>query len=97
LHPKSDIGRTDDENSLYPSQKEPAGLRGQSDTDIKGANGHGPLNQSFLTDSENGGAASVTQQREIEKLIKQGFSEYAACVQVLAADHPLDCGCEVCG
>ena len=36
------------------------------------------------------------QQREIQQLVKRGFSEYAARAQVLAADHPLDCECEVC-
>ena len=97
LHPKPGVGRTDDENSLYLNQKEPVGLRVQSSTDIKGANGHGPLNPGLLEDSENGGAASVVQQREIDRLVKSGFSEYAAKVQVLAPDHPLDCECEVCG
>lgn len=40
--------------------------------------------------------SSEEQQREIQQLIKRGFSEYAARAQVLAADHPLNCDCEVC-
>ncbi len=41
--------------------------------------------------------ATKDQQHEIQQLIKRGYSEYAARVQVLAKDHPLDCECEVCG
>lgn len=42
-------------------------------------------------------SVGVSQQREIDQLMKKGFSEYAARAEVLAKDHPLDCECEVCG
>ena len=93
---KPGADRTDTEKVAYLSQKDEARLRGPSANGVKGANGHGLLNQDLSTSSRNGGASSEAQQREIEKLIKSGFSEYAARVQVLAADHPLDCDCEVC-
>lgn len=45
----------------------------------------------------NPASVGVSQQREIDQLMKKGFSEYAARAEVLAKDHPLDCECEVCG
>ena len=42
------------------------------------------------------GKRRTEEERRIQELIKQGFSEYGARVTVLAKDHPLDCDCEVC-
>lgn len=53
----------------------------------------GPLQPS--SNSSPVRAHPETAQR-IRRLIDQGFSEYAARVEVLAKDHALDCGCEVC-
>jgi putative DNA primase/helicase len=36
------------------------------------------------------------QARRVQKLVRQGFSEDSARKEVLAADHPLGCGCGVC-
>jgi hypothetical protein len=44
-----------------------------------------------------GSSATLEQLQQIRDLKGQGFSEYAARVEVLAKDHPLDCECEVCG
>lgn len=54
--------------------------------------------------STNSVSSSVTsveepaeeQEREIRQLVNQGFSNYAARAEVLAKDHPIGCGCEVC-
>lgn len=54
--------------------------------------------------STNNFSSSVTsveesaeeQEREIRQLVKQGFSDFAARAEVLAKDHPIGCGCEVC-
>ena len=39
---------------------------------------------------------TAEQTREIRRLVGEGFSEWGARGEVLAKDHPLDCGCEVC-
>jgi putative DNA primase/helicase len=36
------------------------------------------------------------QARRVQELVRQGFSEDSARKEVLAAYHPLDCGCGVC-
>jgi hypothetical protein len=35
-------------------------------------------------------------KHRIRRLVREGWSEYAARAEVLAKDHPLDCECEVC-
>jgi putative DNA primase/helicase len=40
---------------------------------------------------------SEEQESRIAALVGKGFSQSAARAEVLAADHPLDCECEVCG
>ncbi len=42
------------------------------------------------------GEASEDQQRQMRALVRRGFSEGSARAEVLAKDHPLGCGCEVC-
>ncbi len=42
------------------------------------------------------GTPSEDQERRINQLVRNGFSEWAARAEVLAKDHPLDCDCEVC-
>jgi putative DNA primase/helicase len=39
---------------------------------------------------------SESQERRIHELVRQGFSERGARIEVLAKDHPLGCDCEVC-
>ncbi len=50
MHPKSGGDRAGPENSAYASQKQAEVLRGQSDEDIKGASGDGPLNGALSED-----------------------------------------------
>jgi putative DNA primase/helicase len=67
------------------------GFNAKKDT-ARGVNGN-------LTSEGSEGSAKTPmdeQQARIQKLIQAGVSESAARVQVLAADHPLDCECEVC-
>jgi len=47
---------------------------------------------------KNGSEGSVTAEQEarIAELVRKGFSQSAARAEVLAADHPLGCPCEVC-
>jgi phage/plasmid-associated DNA primase len=50
---------------------------------------------------ENSVSSSVTsvtaeQEARIAALMRKGFAESAARAEVLAADHPVGCGCEVC-
>jgi len=40
--------------------------------------------------------ASEAQEQRIRDLVKKGFAESSATAEVLAADHPIDCECEVC-
>jgi putative DNA primase/helicase len=48
--------------------------------------------------SVSSSVTSVTadQEARITALMRKGFAERAARVEVLAADHPVGCGCEVC-
>ena len=39
---------------------------------------------------------SSEDERRVRELVRKGFSEGSARAEVLAKDHPLDCGCEVC-
>jgi putative DNA primase/helicase len=56
------------------------------------------VNGNLTSEGSEGSAKTPMdeQQARIQKLIQAGVSESAARVQVLAADHPLDCECEVC-
>jgi putative DNA primase/helicase len=64
-----------------------------------------PINTSKSTHVEENGVSgsdgsdgSVTAEQEarIGELRRKGFAESSARAEVLAADHPLDCECEVC-
>ena len=41
-------------------------------------------------------ALSEDQERRVRRLQRQGFSEDSARKEVLAAEHPVGCECEVC-
>jgi hypothetical protein len=41
-------------------------------------------------------ATTTKQEERVRRLVRQGMSEKWARKTVLASDHPLDCGCEVC-
>jgi len=47
-------------------------------------------------DFASGGSATVEQLQRIRELVRQGFSERGARMEVLAKGHPLGCDCAVC-
>jgi P4 family phage/plasmid primase-like protien len=65
--------------------------KGKRVNHVKGVNDE-PLSSNL----QPGESATLEQLRDIEKLKKRGFSEWAARREVLAKDHPLSCECEVC-
>jgi hypothetical protein len=95
--PKSGADRTDSKNSAYVSQNGHEGLRLPSTEDVKDAGSLGNLNQPLSAELRPGQSATLEELQRIRTLKSQGFSEYAARVEVLAKGHPLDCDCEVCG
>jgi hypothetical protein len=68
-----------------------------STEDVKVAGSLGNLNQPLSAELRPGQSATLEELQRIRTLKSQGFSEYAARVEVLAKGHPLDCDCEVCG
>ena len=60
-----------------------------------------PVSSSRSDKGENNVSSSVTsvteeQAAQIRELMRKGFSEGSARLEVLAADHPPGCDCEVC-
>jgi hypothetical protein len=70
--------------------------------------GVGNLNRPLSEDIHPGQSTTLTELREkrsvlshederrVRELVRKGFSEGSARAEVLAKDHPLGCGCEVC-
>jgi hypothetical protein len=94
---KHGTDRTDSENAAYTSQNSGTMLRGPSANGVKEAEEDGPLNQPLSAGLGPGQSATLEQLQRIRDLERQGFSEYAACTEVLAKGHPVNCECEVCG
>jgi hypothetical protein len=69
----------------------------QNPAEIAHSGNTGNTGNRFGDSSEEARTPTPEEERRIRKLVEQGLSEYAARVAVLAKDHPLDCGCEVCG
>jgi hypothetical protein len=100
--------RTDADKPAYLSHKDEAGLRLPSANGVKDALGVGNLNRPLSADLAPGQSATLAELREgraelspedarrVRELVRKGFSEGSARAEVLAKDHPLDCGCEVC-
>ena len=61
----------------------------QDDSSSQGAN---------VENSVSSSVTSVTAEQEVRiaALMRKGFAASSARAEVLAKDHPLDCGCEVC-
>ena len=57
-----------------------------------GSTGEEPLSAGLAP----GESATVEQLQRIRELMRQGFSERGARIEVLAKDHPIGCECEVC-
>jgi P4 family phage/plasmid primase-like protien len=57
-----------------------------------------PREETLGKNGSDGSEGSVTAEQEarIAELVRKGFSQSAARAEVLAADHPLGCPCEVC-
>jgi putative DNA primase/helicase len=53
-------------------------------------------NNSFSSSVASVGPPTEEQETRIAALVRKGFSQSAARAEVLAADHPVGCGCEVC-
>jgi phage/plasmid-associated DNA primase len=51
---------------------------------------------SFSASVASVGGPTDDQERRIRELVRKGFSEDSARQEVLASDHPVGCGCEVC-
>jgi hypothetical protein len=92
-NPTNPTNPTNSANPTNPARSSVSGLAGGPEgTNPTFADAYGKNGASVSGVSE----VSGDQQHEIQQLIKQGYSEYAARVQVLAKDHALGCECEVC-
>jgi len=65
---------------------------GPDGPDGPGSTGEEPLSAGLVS----GESATVEQLQRIRELMRQGFSERGARIEVLAKDHPIGCECEVC-
>jgi phage/plasmid-associated DNA primase len=81
------------------------GISMQETSDARTPSGHknGEMHTSSkkMPPQETNGktVSEVSEEQEARNaaLVRDGRSEWAARTEVLAADHPLDCECEVCG
>jgi hypothetical protein len=69
---------------------------GRNDGSRNSVDGAGSANTADRCRDSAEGGVTPEQEERIPRLVKQGMSEKWARRTVLASDHSLDCGCEVC-
>jgi hypothetical protein len=99
---RSGPGGANEWHGLRLLKKENSGFAGKLKERTE--NGHKQLDSSSHGDhGENNFSSSVAsveldegQERRVREPVRKGFSEDSARKEVLAADHPVGCECEVC-
>jgi phage/plasmid-associated DNA primase len=91
----SGTGPSGPENYVNAKKNDSRGSNGKIGPD--GPNGPGGTGEVPLSAGlASGESATVEQLQRIRELMRQGFSERGARMEVLARGHPLGCDCEVC-
>ncbi len=87
---------TSPEPSEPKNNKVPHDLSREENLCEKGSEGSEGSDEPVPGDPAPGQSATVEQLQRIHELVRQGYSERGARMEVLAKDHPLGCECEVC-